>query len=114
LNEVRGEQSPLINGECMDTLNFLQRVLPTEGWYCVASFEGDNPKPRHGYFDSVDKLAKVIVALNGRGMNTYYSISTFKEKRRLKENVQLTKVLAIDVDCGIGKNGKPKALSKCK
>jgi len=92
----------------MDTLNFLQRVLPTEGWYCVASFEGDNPKPRHGYFDSVDKLAKVIVALNGRGMNTYYSISTFKEKRRLKENVQLTKVLAIDVDCGIGKNGKPK------
>jgi hypothetical protein len=92
----------------MDTLSFLQRVLPTEGWYCVASFEGDNPKPRHGYFDSVEKLAKVIVALNGRGMNTYYSISTFKEKRRLKENVQLTKVLAIDVDCGIGKNGKPK------
>lgn len=92
----------------MDTLSFLQRVLPTEGWYCVASFEGDNPKPRHGYFDSVDKLAKVVTALNGRGMNTYYSISTFKEKRRLKDNVQLTKVLAIDVDCGIGKNGKPK------
>ena len=92
----------------MDTLSFLQRVLPTEGWYCVASFEGDNPKPRHGYFDSVDKLATVVTALNGRGMNTYYSISTFKEKRRLKENVQLTKVLAIDVDCGIGKNGKPK------
>jgi hypothetical protein len=92
----------------MDTLSFLQRVLPTEGLYCVASFEASSPKPRHGFFDSVDKLANVIVALNGRGMNTYYAISTFKEKRRLQEHVHLTKVLAIDVDCGVGKNGKPK------
>ena len=94
----------------MDTLSFLRRVLPSEGLYCVASFEEGNPKPRHGYFDSVEKLAKVSLALNSRGQNTYYAISTFhtKEGRRKQDNVQLTKVLAIDVDCGIGKNGKPK------
>lgn len=101
---------PPINGGRMDTLNFLQRVLPSEGLYCIASFEDGNPKPRHGYFDSVEKLAKVSLALNSRGQNTYYAISTFltKEGRRKQDNVQLTKVLAIDVDCGIGKNGKPK------
>lgn len=92
----------------MDTLSFFQRVLPTEGLYCIASFEGDNPKPRHGYFDSVEQLAKVALALNSRGQNTYYAISTFTEKRRKQEFVAKTKVLAIDVDCGIGKNGKPK------
>lgn len=92
----------------MDTLSFFQRVLPSEGLYCIASFEGENPAPRHGYFDSVEKLAQVALALNSRGQNTYYAISTFTEKRRKQEFVERTKVLAIDVDCGIGKNGKPK------
>jgi hypothetical protein len=92
----------------MDTLRFFQRVLPSEGLYCIASFEEGNPAPRHGYFDSVEKLAQVALALNSRGQNTYYGISTFTEKRRKQEFVERTKVLAIDVDCGIGKNGKPK------
>ena len=94
----------------MDTLSFLRRVLPTEGLYCVASFEDGHPAPRHGFFSTVEELAKVSLALNSRGQNTYYAISTFqtKEGRRKQDNVQLTKVLAIDVDCGIGKNGKPK------
>jgi hypothetical protein len=92
----------------MDTLKFFQRVLPSEGLYCIASFEGDHPAPRHGYFDSVEKLAKVAQGLDSRGQNTYYAISTYTDKKRTQDNVHLTKVLAIDVDCGIGKNGKPK------
>jgi hypothetical protein len=98
----------------MDTLSFFQRVLPSEGLYCIASFEGDNPAPRHGYFDSVEKLAQVAQALNDRGQNTYYAISTFTEKRRKQEFVERTKVLAIDVDCGIGKNGKAKPFADAK
>ena len=98
----------------MDTLSFFQRVLPSEGLYCIASFEGDNPAPRHGYFDSVEKLAQVAQALNDRGQNTYYAISTFTEKRRKQEFVERTKVLAIDVDCGIGKNGKAKPFVDAK
>lgn len=94
----------------MDTLTFLKRVLPTEGLYCVCSFEQGSDIPRHGFFDSVDKLATVIKALDGRGVNTYYAISTYltKEGRRKQDNVHKTKVIAIDVDCGVGKNGKPK------
>lgn len=92
----------------MDTLSFLQRVLPTEGLYCVAAFEDGHPAPKHGYFNTVEELAKVSIALNTRGQNTYYAISTYSQKKRKQEFVQLTKVLAIDVDCGIGKNGKAK------
>jgi hypothetical protein len=92
----------------MDTLSFLQRVLPTEGLFCVAAFEDGHPAPRHGFFNTVEELAKVSLALNSRGQNTYYAISTYAQKKRKQEFVQLTKVLAIDVDCGIGKNGKPK------
>lgn len=92
----------------MDTLDFLGRVLPSDGLYCVASFEPGDDRPRHGYFDSVEKLTQVIQSLNGRGQNTYYAISTFKEKRRKQDFVDRTKVVAIDVDCGVAKNGKPK------
>jgi len=92
----------------MNTLDFLKRVLPEEGLYCVAVFQQGNDAPQHGYFDTVDKLAKVVKGLEAKGQNTYYAISTFKEKRRLKANVHLTKVVALDVDCGMGKNGEPK------
>jgi hypothetical protein len=43
----------------MDTLSFLQRVLPTEGLYCVAAIEDGHPAPKHGYFNTVEELAKV-------------------------------------------------------
>lgn len=82
----------------MNTLNFLQRVLPTEGFYAAITIDG---APKQGFFSSVDDLAKAVVALDTRGSNTYYAISSFVEKgSRKQENVRLTKVLALDVDCG--------------
>jgi len=87
----------------MDTLNFLQRVLPTEGFYVTTVINAGQP-PRQGFFSSVDDLAKAVVASDQRGNNTYYAISSFIEKgNRKQDNVCRTKVLALDVDCGEGK-----------
>lgn len=85
----------------MNTLNFLQRVLPTEGFYAAITIDG---APKQGFFSSVDDLAKAVVALDARGSNTYYAVSSFVEKgSRKQDNVRLTKVLALDVDCGANK-----------
>jgi len=86
----------------MDTLTFLQRVLPTKGFYAAIVINPDGR--RQGFFSSVEELAKVITALDQRGNNTYFAISTFLEKgKRKQENVCATKVIAFDVDCGIDK-----------
>ena len=86
----------------MDTLSFLQRVLPTEGFYVTTVINEDGR--RQGFFSSVDELAKAVVGLDQRGNNTYFALSSFMEKgSRKQENVRSTKVVALDVDCGADK-----------
>ena len=86
----------------MDTLNFLQRVLPTAGFYVTTVINPDGR--RQGFFATVEELAKAVVALDQRGNNTYFAISAFVEKgNRKQDNVRATKVIALDVDCGENK-----------
>jgi hypothetical protein len=86
----------------MDTLNFLQRVLPTTGLYVTTVINPDGR--RQGFFATVEELAKAVVGLDQRGNNTYFAISSFMEKgSRKQENVRATKVIALDVDCGDNK-----------
>lgn len=86
----------------MDTLSFLQRVLPTAGFYVAIAINPDGR--RQGFFATVEELAKAVVELDRRGNNTYFAISAFVEKgSRKQENVRATKVIALDVDCGDGK-----------
>jgi hypothetical protein len=83
----------------MDTLSFLQRVLPTVGIYVATVINTD--RRRQGYFDSIEELAKAVQTLDAAGNNTYYALSSFKEKgSRKQDNVLLTKSIAFDVDCG--------------
>ena len=86
----------------MDTLNFLQRVLPSTGFYVTTVVNPDGRK--QGFFATVEELTKAIVDLDKRGNNTYYAVSSFVEKgNRKQENVRSTKLLALDVDCGVDK-----------
>lgn len=86
----------------MDTLSFLQRVLPSAGFYVTTVINPDGR--RQGFFATVDELAKAVTGLDQRGNNTYFAISAFVEKgNRKQDNVRATKVIALDVDCGEGK-----------
>ena len=83
----------------MNTLSFLQRVLPSAGFYVTTVINPDGR--RQGFFATVDELAKAVTSLDQRGNNTYFAISAFVEKgSRKQENVRATKVIALDVDCG--------------
>ena len=86
----------------MDTLGFLQRVLPSEGYYVSIVVNPDGRK--QGFFQTIEELATACKRLDKAGNNTYFAISSFIDKsNRKQENVNKTKVIAIDVDCGDGK-----------
>jgi len=83
----------------MDTLKFLQRVLPPTGVYVVTVINGEHRQ--QGYFNTVEELAKACVKLDQANNNTYFAISSFRERgNRKQDNVRATKLVAIDVDCG--------------
>jgi hypothetical protein len=83
----------------MNMLEFLQQVLPDEGFYVTTVINPDGR--RQGFFKSVEELAKVCERLDKTNNNTYFAISAFKQKgNRKQDNVRATKVVAIDIDCG--------------
>jgi|TARA_R110002096_G_scaffold307451_3_gene502182 hypothetical protein len=97
----------------MDTLGFLKRVLPAEGFYC-ATVINDNSAPQQAFFDSVEELATNCRRYDQAGNNTYYATSTFNTRfNRTQVNSKLVKTLFIDIDCGpdkvdqVDKNGDP-------
>lgn len=85
----------------MDTLEFLRRVLPSEG-YVVSITLNKGQGPRQGFHDDVEALAQNIQALNNAGNNVYYAVASFADRRagRKQENVHLLKALYLDIDCG--------------
>lgn len=83
----------------MDTITFLQRVLPDSGVYVSAQLTERGMI--HKYFDTVEDIAKAVEAISTRGGNAYYTISSMRDKsERSQNNTRATKVVAIDVDCG--------------
>lgn len=82
----------------MDTLSFLQHVLPTEGLYVTTVINGG--APQQAFFNTVGELASNCERSDRFGNNTYFAISSFKVRgSRKQDNVHLTKVVALDVDC---------------
>jgi len=89
----------------MDTLKFLQRVLPSEGYY-VTTLISPEGKVQQGFFDTVEELAKACarLSISQPDKNVYFAVSAFQNKgNRKQDNVRATKLVAIDVDCGEGK-----------
>jgi len=84
----------------MDTLDFLRRVLPTEGTYCRFTLSGK----RNKFLGDLAEVVSEVQALDQRGQDAYFAISSFKDgSSRRNVNVLATKVITIDVDCGDGK-----------
>ena len=87
-------------GTIMDTLTFLQRVLPPKGFYATILIN-DGATPQQAFFNTVEELAKNCERSNRLGNNTYYALSSFTTRNNRKQNnVLFTKALFIDVDCG--------------
>lgn len=88
----------------MDTLAFLQRVLPQEGVY-VSLIWNSKTDLRQRFHETQEDLAEYLLARSAAGDNIYYAVAAFNNKQggRKQENVRVTKAFYVDIDCGEGK-----------
>ncbi len=96
----------------MDTLKFLERVLPSEGEYCAAvafKDEGAPPGIRQKFFSDVKDLSDFLYLVSERNNDVYYGVASFTpddsgKVRRKQIYVHQLKLLAIDIDVGKVRN----------
>jgi hypothetical protein len=83
----------------MDPLEFMAAVLPPpgNGRYCVAEL---TKKKEHVYADTLEGAFKAVERWNSSNFDIYFALSTFGgADNRQAANAQMTKCIAIDIDC---------------
>jgi Domain of unknown function (DUF927) len=79
----------------MNSLQFLQKILPSEGFYYGVRIK--NKKATQKTTVDIEALHKYIKSSN---CDVYYAIASFSGDKRTAENVTKLKVLVADVDIG--------------
>jgi uncharacterized protein (DUF927 family) len=88
----------------MNNLEFLQKVLGDEGFYCIVGLKKDSDKPVQKFFQNLEDAVAVAENLKNENYDAYYALATFNDaKSRKQSNVKYLKSLFIDIDCGEGK-----------
>jgi hypothetical protein len=84
----------------MNTLDFLRRVLPSQGPYVALAIK--DKKVRQQFVDSIEDLDTVVNKISAAGLNAYYAVASFitKDNGRKQDNVGSLKSLYLDIDCG--------------
>ena len=62
----------------MQTLEFLEKILPSSGYYVNTIINKDGNK--QGFFDNIEDLAKSCIRLDRTNNNTYFAISAFDKR----------------------------------
>ena len=92
----------------MDTKQFLESVLPTEGTYCVGTLK--NKVFQNFFGDTIDWAAEIAAGIDGRQRNTYFALASYKAKgSRTQDNVLWVKALWLDIDTQESKPNEPYA-----
>lgn len=83
----------------MDTNTFLYKVLPAQGVYVGAQLSSFGM--RHAFFQTIEDLSDWALDASARGGNVYYTVSAMNDgSERTQANTRVTKLIALDVDCG--------------
>lgn len=91
----------------MEPVDFLQRVLPSQGLYCVAEF--DTERKQHKFVKTIEDMLEGSREHVQQKLNSYFALGSFiKDGTRTAANVSHMRSLFIDVDCGAGKYANKK------
>jgi hypothetical protein len=87
----------------MDTVKFLETILPDKGHYCLFGLKGKKPITK--FVPTVDAIVSGSAELSDLKIDAFYAVATFEEvnKGRAGANAKLVKSLWLDLDCGEGK-----------
>ena len=105
----------------MNTLEFLQTILPEEGIHYVVLFREGSGAPAHKAYSDLETMAQAIEAYSQQEtLSVYHACASYKEavvevenedgsvkrKWRIPENWDKAKAFWLDIDCGESKAEK--------
>lgn len=105
----------------MDTLEFLQKILPEHGIHYLALFKEGYKFPAHKVYTDLETMAEAINSMaNSNSLSVYHACASYqkavieidgddgkvKRKYRIQSNWDRAKAFWVDIDCGEAKHAK--------
>ena len=89
----------------METIDFLQRALGDDGFYCVFASHSAEDRRVQKFYDSIDAVLTTAQKLDESGFDAYFALATFRESGSRKvDNVNQLRAFFLDLDCGPSKD----------
>ena len=83
----------------MQPLEFMRRVLPAQGVYCIVGIAGKTDPVVQQFAENIDELKPLIGANMKAGRNVYFAQSSFKTNQSRKaDNALLTRAMFLDIE----------------
>ena len=99
----------------MNTLEFLQTILPEEGIKFLVSIDQAKGWTKHYPYTDLEQMAKAVEAFDAKAVQVYHACSSYndpvvevdgKKKYRVSDNWCKAKAFWLDLDCGEDKAAK--------
>lgn len=87
---------------------FYEKVLPTQGVYCVTGIDSKGDKTRNRFTETIDGLIDLIEVTKEAGHNVFVAPASFNGYSRKLEDVLYQRSFFIDLDVGEGKEYSSK------
>ena len=88
----------------MNTKEFLEKILPTQGWYCIVGMT-PGAAPMTSWHSTIYAAASRVTELTDLGYDVYHACASFKKNtRREQKNALYCKASWLDLDCGPNKD----------
>lgn len=79
---------------------FYEKVLPTEGMYCVTTIDPESKRVINSFAPTLDEMFDLIDQAKSDEQNVFVTPNTFKDSSRRGDNAQLARSFFIDLDVG--------------
>lgn len=96
----------------MNAIEFLQAVLPDDGFYCAVGLDSRTKRPAvQTFYSTIEELVEKAVQHDANTVDAYFAISAFKSTQsRKQDNVASIRALALDLDAYATKREAATAL----
>ena len=82
----------------MNTQQFFEKVLPTQGNICVVGIKDDSVRPK--FFGYLDEAIDQMTQFDQDDFNTFFAVGTFDGYQRKASSCIFMRSFFVDIDCG--------------
>ena len=85
----------------MNTNQFLDRVLASDGRYCLWLYNRASERMQQHFYDTTADMTKAAAGFDTSGWDVYFALAVFgEEDKRTADNAIRMRSFFLDLDCG--------------